>query len=285
MGYQAGAYQPFFRAHAHLDTNRREPYLFSSETTSLIRQSIRSRYSLLPYIYTGFYDASISGIPLMRPSWSEYPNDKKTYDIEDEYLLGSSLLVKPISQPGQTSTSVYFPNDSKGWYDIVSLNFYGNVGNIVNVEAPLSKIPVYQRAGSIIPRKERARRSSTQMENDPYTLVIALDSKGEAQGDLYFDDGVSFDYQNSKRNYRQFKFSNNQIKSYSKDSSFMESSVVIERIVILGLNQFVSTATISQQGFQLTAQIYEQVSPSGEKVYIIKKPNALAAYDWKIELS
>jgi len=284
--YQAGAYQPFFRAHAHLDTNRREPYLFSSETTSLIRQSIRSRYSLLPYIYTGFYDASISGIPLMRPLWSEYPNDKKTYDIEDEYLLGSSLLVKPISQPGQTSTSVYFPNDSKGWYDIVSLNFYGNVGNIVNVEAPLSKIPVYQRAGSIIPRKERARRSSTQMENDPYTLIIALDSEQQAYGELYYDDGISFDYKESKNNHRYFRFKNNQILSGSIDgkNNFMESSVLIERIVILGLTKPISTATIAQQGFEFSTNIISSTSENGEPVYTIKKPNTLAAYDWRIDL-
>jgi alpha 1,3-glucosidase len=64
--YQAGAYQPFFRAHAHLDTRRREPWLFSKETLDSIRETIKARYALLPYWYTEFYKTSQNGAPVMR---------------------------------------------------------------------------------------------------------------------------------------------------------------------------------------------------------------------------
>eukprot|EP00339_Tiarina_fusa_P030034 CAMPEP_0117081322 /NCGR_PEP_ID=MMETSP0472-20121206/57326_1 /TAXON_ID=693140 ORGANISM="Tiarina fusus, Strain LIS" /NCGR_SAMPLE_ID=MMETSP0472 /ASSEMBLY_ACC=CAM_ASM_000603 /LENGTH=633 /DNA_ID=CAMNT_0004809223 /DNA_START=225 /DNA_END=2123 /DNA_ORIENTATION=- len=278
--YQAGAYQPFFRAHAHLDTKRREPFLYSAETSGLIRQAIRARYALLPYWYSCFYHASNTGIPVMRPLWVEYPQDSKSFDIEDEYLIGSDLLVKPVTKSNENTVSVYFPEGSDGWYDTLTYESYPSSGH-VQVDAPLSKIPVFQRAGSIVPRKQRARRSSSQMENDPYTLIIALDSKGEAHGELYFDDGVSFEYKKSSRNHRQFQFKNNEIISYSTDSAFMESSVVIERIVILGYKGAdLTKAQISQQGFVISADVFSSPSPSGP-VFTVKRPNALAAYDWK----
>lgn len=64
--YQTGAYQPFFRAHAHLDTPRREPWLFGPENTALIREAVRQRYTLLPYWYLQFYQAHCTGQPVMR---------------------------------------------------------------------------------------------------------------------------------------------------------------------------------------------------------------------------
>ena len=86
--YQAGAYQPFFRAHAHLDTNRREPYLQSEEHKKIIRDVIRARYSYLPLWYTLFYEGELKGYPVMRPLWVEYPTDVETFKMDDEFLVG-----------------------------------------------------------------------------------------------------------------------------------------------------------------------------------------------------
>lgn len=135
--YQAAALQPFFRGHAHIgtsrvvefgsrfaDTKRREPWLFGEPHTSRIRAAIRERYALLPYLYTLFWEASLTGTPVMRlvakttligsslilrPLWSEDPDDTATYDLDDQFMLGSALLVKPITSAGTTSTSVYLP--------------------------------------------------------------------------------------------------------------------------------------------------------------------------------
>uniref|UniRef100_A0A4W3GQ77 Glycoside hydrolase family 31 N-terminal domain-containing protein n=1 Tax=Callorhinchus milii TaxID=7868 RepID=A0A4W3GQ77_CALMI len=86
--YQAGAYQPFFRAHAHLDTPRREPWLFGEDNTQLIRSAIRQRYALLPFWYTLFYLAYRTGEPVMRPLWVEYPDDVNTFSMDEQYMLG-----------------------------------------------------------------------------------------------------------------------------------------------------------------------------------------------------
>ncbi|XP_043931310.1 neutral alpha-glucosidase AB [Protopterus annectens] len=86
--YQAGAYQPFMRAHAHIDTPRREPWLFGEENTQLIRVALLERYRLLPYWYTIFYNAYRTGEPVMRPLWVEYPEDVSTFAMDDQYMLG-----------------------------------------------------------------------------------------------------------------------------------------------------------------------------------------------------
>eukprot|EP00878_Enallax_costatus_P018240 GHUV01019193.1.p1 GENE.GHUV01019193.1~~GHUV01019193.1.p1 ORF type:complete len:724 (+),score=171.12 GHUV01019193.1:190-2361(+) len=96
--YQLGMYYPFFRGHAHLETQRREPWLFGEDTTRRIREAIRGRYALLPYIYTLFRHTNQTGIPLMRPLWFEFPDDTTLFATEEEFLLGPAIWVKPVLQ-------------------------------------------------------------------------------------------------------------------------------------------------------------------------------------------
>uniref|UniRef100_A0A8C3P4W0 Glucosidase alpha, neutral C n=1 Tax=Chrysemys picta bellii TaxID=8478 RepID=A0A8C3P4W0_CHRPI len=86
--YQAGAYQPFFRGHANIESKRREPWLFGDENTRIIREAIRERYTLLPYLYSLFYRAHTTAEPVMRPLWVEFPKEQETFGVEDEYMLG-----------------------------------------------------------------------------------------------------------------------------------------------------------------------------------------------------
>ncbi|NXJ58723.1 GANAB glucosidase, partial [Spizaetus tyrannus] len=107
--YQAGAFQPFFRAHAHLDTARREPWLFGEENVALIRAAIRQRYALLPFWYTAFYRSHRHGLPVMRPLWMEYPEDATTFAIDDQYMIDRALLVHPVTEQGARGVQVYLP--------------------------------------------------------------------------------------------------------------------------------------------------------------------------------
>ncbi|CAH3179912.1 unnamed protein product, partial [Porites evermanni] len=162
--YQAAAFMPFFRAHAHLDTKRREPWLYEDHHKKNIRDAIRMRYTMLPYWYTLFYHASDTGTPLVRPLWVEYPEEKNTFAMEDEFLLGKDLLVKPVTTQGQNSIDVYLPGKDEE-------------GERVLKPLVLFQIPLFQRGGSIIPTKQRVRRCSALMHKDPYTLTLALNSK------------------------------------------------------------------------------------------------------------
>ena len=88
---KAGAFQPFFRGHAHLHSKRREPWLFDEVTNRRIKKSIKQRYSYLPLWYTLFHEHEMTGAPPMRPIWMEYPNDVNSFSVEDEHLLGKIL--------------------------------------------------------------------------------------------------------------------------------------------------------------------------------------------------
>merc|ERR1719215_2265177 len=110
--------------------------------------------------------------------------------MDDQWMVGSALLVKPVAHQGATSVSVYFPG-TMPWYDVQTYEAIRGPATKV-VSAPLNKIPVYQRAGVIVPRRMRPRRCSDLMANDPYTLVVTLDDSGSASGSLYIEDGISF---------------------------------------------------------------------------------------------
>uniref|UniRef100_A0A8B9KLQ8 Neutral alpha-glucosidase AB n=1 Tax=Astyanax mexicanus TaxID=7994 RepID=A0A8B9KLQ8_ASTMX len=211
--YQTGAYQPFFRAHAHLDTPRREPWLFGPENTALIREAIRQRYALLPYWYQQFYQAHKTGQPVMRALWVEYPKDTATFTIDDEFLIGRDLLVHTVTEEGARGVTAYLPGLGEVWYDVHTFQKHNGAQNLY-IPVTMSSIPVFQRGGSIIPRKVRVRRSSECMENDPYTLFVALSPQRVAEGELYIDDGHTFNFQTKKEFiHRGLSFVNNVLTS------------------------------------------------------------------------
>jgi len=107
--YQAAAFAPFFRAHAHIDTKRREPYLFDDPERSYLRDALRLRYSLLPALYTAFWDSSRTGLPIARPHYLVLPDDAEGFAVDDQYFIGETgLLIHPVVTEGATDASVYF---------------------------------------------------------------------------------------------------------------------------------------------------------------------------------
>ncbi|XP_058149990.1 neutral alpha-glucosidase C isoform X6 [Dasypus novemcinctus] len=142
--YQAGAYQPFFRGHATINTKRREPWLFGEKYTRLIREAIKARYTLLPYWYSLFYHAHIASEPVLRPLWVEFPNELETFDVEDEYMLGSALLVHPVTEPKATIVDVFLPGSNEVWYDSKTFTHWEGACTVkipvaLDTEAPSAK--------------------------------------------------------------------------------------------------------------------------------------------------
>ncbi len=216
--YQAGAFYPFFRAHAHIDTRRREPYLAGEPYTGIITQALRLRYQLLPVWYTAFHEASVDGSPILRPQYYVFPADERGFAIDDQFYLGSTgLLAKPVTSEDADSVDIYLADAATTpYYDYFSYKIYSTghtgvgaiigsaSGKTVTVPAPLDTIPLLLRGGHIIPRRDRPRRSSGLMAHDPFTLLVALDAAGHATGTLYLDDGATFDYQSGAYIHRRF---------------------------------------------------------------------------------
>ena len=208
--YQIGAMQPFFRAHAHLDSKRREPWVFDEPWTGRMRSAIRMRYRLLPLWNTLFYQAHKTGVPCMRPIWYNYPTATDTFGIETSFMLGDTLLVIPVIEEGQRQVDAFFPAGDK-WYQLDH-----HETDAYHTEATISAgededIPTFIRGGSLFVVRDRIRRSSTLMENDPVTLIIALDQARNAAGDVYFDDGITHDYQKGELSYKTVKFEQNRL--------------------------------------------------------------------------
>jgi alpha 1,3-glucosidase len=247
--YQAGAFYPFFRGHAHIDTRRREPYLASEPYKGVITQALRLRYSLLPAWYTAFHEASTTGAPILRPNYYVHPSDEKGFTVDDQFYVGSTgLLAKPITAEGATTTEIYLADDEK-YYDYFDFWTYQGPGSH-KVSAPLDVIPLFMQGGHIIPRRDRPRRSSGLMKYDPFTLVIALGNSGDAEGTLYLDDGESFDFQEGAFIHRRFHFDDKTRALTSEDlapagttatskkaKEYFKSmeDVRVERIVIVGV--------------------------------------------------
>ena len=243
--YQAGAFYPFFRAHAHIDTRRREPYLAGAPYTDIITQALRLRYSLLPTWYTAFHEASTTGAPILRPQYYVHPSDPAGFALDDQFQLGSSgLLAKPITREGQDSQNLYLA-DHERYYDYWTFAVYDGPGT-VRLSAPLDTLPLLMRGGHIFPRRDRPRRSSGLMARDPFTLVVAL-SRGDdpttAEGSLYLDDGHSYDYDAGASIHRRFIYADGSLRSESlagaagpKTKDFVASmaDVRVERVVVVG---------------------------------------------------
>ncbi|CAH0381061.1 unnamed protein product [Bemisia tabaci] len=277
--YQTGVFLPFFRGHAHIDTKRREPWLFDDQTVELIRQAIRLRYSLLPLIYTTFYEHTITGLPVIRPLWSEFPQDVNTYDVDNQLILGSSLMVRPVQEAGVSSVNVLFPGHNELWYDLRSYQAY-KPGSI-EMPVDISTIPLFQRGGSILPLRERARRSSVLTLHDPLTLLVALNSNGTATGTLYLDDGDSFEYQKGQRLYMKFEFKDNVLSSSFLSDTSYDTSSWIERVLIIGASSGPKHATVKSASVNGNVEVMYN---SGTQVLMIRKPAVKVTEEWSIIL-
>lgn len=198
--YQAGIFEPFFRAHAHIDTKRREPYLYDGAVGDALRGLLRLRYKMLPVWYTAFWHSSLNGQPVLKPQALVFPHDTAGFDVDDQYFLGDSgLLIKPPTTKGASHVDIYLADD-EDYYHHFTGHVYRAPGGRVAVPAPLSDhVPMLQRGGSVVPMRERVRRSAELQRLDPFTLYIAPShDELAAEGHLYMDDGQTFAYRDDQ---------------------------------------------------------------------------------------
>ncbi|MCS7350763.1 glycoside hydrolase family 31 protein [Thermoflexus sp.] len=176
--FQAAAFMPFFRNHAAKGTPRREPWVFGEPALSILREFLELRVRLLPYLYTLAWEAAQTGAPLVRPLFWGNEDDASLGEIEDAFLLGPALLVAPVVEEGARARKVFLPSGE--WYDFWEDRRLAGPG-FIEAEAPLERIPVFVRAGSVLP-----------MAEDGLTLHLYAPSAGEGEGTLYSDAGDGF---------------------------------------------------------------------------------------------
>ena len=284
--YQAGSFTPFFRGHAHHDSKRREPWVFGEPYTALLRQAAMVRYSLLPLWYSLFHEARATGMPVMRTMFTEFADDASTFAMDDQWMVGGELLVKPVTEAGSVSAEVYLPRSCR-WFDLGSLveqQPSQGQGQRVLVDAPLEKIPVFLRGGRVIARKMRLRRSSRLMFFDPYTLVVAPDSSGGAAGGLYLDDEISLAYDTvGAFAVRRLVYKDGVLTCSAAAPGYTYDPVnTVERVELAG-QAAAPTSVLLRSAAGERELLFSH--DSAARVTTIKKPDVRVAEDWSIVLN
>jgi alpha-glucosidase len=176
--FQLGVFTPFFRTHSSVDSPPREPWRFRPSTLAIIRQQLAFRYRLLPYLYTCAWEASQTGAPMMRPLF--WVDTSPAYrEIQDCFLLGDALLVAPILRPGGRHREVPLP--AGDWYDFWSDEPFEG-GQVVQVNAPLDRCPLFARAGAVVPLEV----------GDRLELHLYAPARGSRGSVLYSDSGDGY---------------------------------------------------------------------------------------------
>ncbi|MFI7018842.1 TIM-barrel domain-containing protein [Streptomyces sp. NPDC050164] len=175
--FQLGAYLPLFRTHASLRAGRREPWEFGAEVLEHARVALVERRRLLPYFMTLAHLARRTGAPYVRPLWWAAPEERALRDYGDAFLLGDSLLVAPVLDPGADRRAVQLPRGR--WYDTATERAYEGPAQVL-VDAPLSRIPVFARAGAVLP---------VRGEDGGLELEVWAPAPGRTGGGLVVPDG------------------------------------------------------------------------------------------------
>ena len=185
--FEWGAFQPVMRAHGERMHN--EVWSYGKEAEPILEKYLRLRYELMPYIYSIAYGTYQTGAPLMRALFMDFPNDPIASDIPDEYMFGPAFLVAPVTEQGATSRNVYLPAGSD-WY-----NFWTNErihgGQTIAAAAPIDTIPLFVRAGSIVPLGTTVL--STQEKQG--VASVRVYPGADADFALFSDDGTTYAYE------------------------------------------------------------------------------------------
>lgn len=192
--YEAAVFVPFFRNHSAMGTRRQEPWQFDETTIDAVRKTVKLRYRFIPYIYDLAHECEKTGAPIVRLLVYEYPADKHVRNISDEYMLGSFVLVAPVIAPGKEAREVYLPDGD--WYDYYTGEKYSG-GRYILADAPLDKVPVFIKAGAIIPVADGEIRSTEDITEDKISI---LTYPGKGSFLHYQDDNETFAYRNGAYN-------------------------------------------------------------------------------------
>jgi alpha-D-xyloside xylohydrolase len=188
--FEYGVFEPIFRTHGSRKYN--EVWSYGKQAEPILSKYLRLRYQLMPYIYSLAYKTYTTGAPYMRALFMDFPNDPRVSNLRDEYMFGPAFLVAPVAEQGATTRSVYLP-EGADWYNYwTNKRFHG--GQTIEVDAPIDVLPLFVRAGSIVPMGEPIE--STEQVQKIAKLRVYRGANGDFT--LYSDDGTTYAYEQGK---------------------------------------------------------------------------------------
>ncbi|RWS03137.1 lysosomal alpha-glucosidase-like protein [Dinothrombium tinctorium] len=270
-----GAFYPFARNHNSDDTIEQDPVALGETVVAASRNALSIRYILLPYLYTLFYKAHKFGETVARPLFFVYPNDKISYEIETQFFWGSGLMIVPVLEPNVLSIKAYLPPDR--WYKHITFEPIDSNGLYIEVSAPIDQINLFIRGGEIIPFSESVLLTKQLLTSD-FRLLVALNKNNEAFGELFWDDGESFNSIIKKRfNLVKFEAKNNTLLTIVQHYG-LKREKFISSIIVTGV--YFTPKQVSVNGRSVRFQYYEK-----NKYFLVRLSNQSLYYDFKMEWS
>lgn len=224
-----GAFSPFYRNHNELSGIPQEFYRWDSVAESA-RKAIEIRYRMLDYMYTAMQKASTDGTPVLHPMFYQHPEDKNTWALQDQYYYGPGVLVAPVLEENSTSVDVYMPKGVTyyDWYTHSRID--GTGANETYTDQDYTHIPLFIRAGTIIPLRVTSANTTAELRRKDFELLIPLGEDCTASGELFIDDGESIEQSGVTQ--VTFKYANGEV---SVDGKFEKDlAVKISKITLLG---------------------------------------------------
>uniref|UniRef100_A0A146LXI0 Lysosomal alpha-glucosidase n=2 Tax=Lygus hesperus TaxID=30085 RepID=A0A146LXI0_LYGHE len=240
--HQLGAFYPFSRNHNTDDAIDQDAVALGIEEP--VRSALNIRYALLPYLYTLFFANQQSGLPVVRPSFYEFPELLDSYTVDQQFFWGDSILIIPALEETRSYVKAYI-GDQGPWYNFTSLERLPVSGSVVVVGTPLDRIAVFLRGGYIVPTFNVNGAVTTQQlrEAGSLSIIVPLNDTQQATGIFYWDDGRSVD---PKFSFGHFVASKGALLSHMYSTNYKDN-LRIDSVKVFSVDSPVSNVTLNSK--------------------------------------
>ncbi len=252
---QLGVFHPFLRTHSSGDHGEQEPWSFGEEVLAISKKYIELRYQLLPYLYTAFYRYVNDFKPILKPISVFDQHDTDTLYRADEFVLGDNILVCPVLEPNALSRYVYLPKGS--WYHYWTDDLYEG-GKEIKQDCPLDEIPLYIKAGSVIPFFP-VMQYVGEKNIEELTLHVYY-GVGEHENFLYEDSGDGYDYEKGIYNLKKFitHGTEHSFKMSMRRRGHYEPDYKTYKIVLHGVPTRFNKIWVNDKGVDKSEWVYDK---------------------------
>lgn len=232
--FQWSVFNPIFRMHGYMSET--EPWKYGQQVEDNMRKMLNLRYQLLPYIYSEAWKVT-NGSTMMRPLVMDFNGDTEAVNQPYEYMFGKAFLVAPITESGVAQRDVYLPK-STNWYDFYSGKRIEG-GQTVQADASLDRIPLFVKAGSIVPMGSVVQHSAQDLNHE---LEIRIYEGADGEFTLYEDEGDSYNYEKGQFSTIQFTWDDAKKElTISERKGSFQGMIADRTFKIVRINQAEST--------------------------------------------
>ena len=253
--FEASTFLPLQRVHG-LKTNT-EFWNYGSQVESIAKKYLNFRYRMMPYIYSEAAAVTFKGSTLMRPFIMDFPHDKRALECKHSFMFGPSLLVAPVVNPGVKERETYLPDKKQVWFDFWTGEKHQG-GNLISVPVTIDKIPLFAKAGSIIPLGEPKQHTE---ENDKDVWEIRIYPGADAEYTIYEDEGTNYNYEKGQYSTYTLKWNDKEETLTITDRTGSFDDMVKKRTL-----RVVRVSSQKGLGFDASKNIDKKVVYKGSKI-------------------